>query len=292
MVVTSSWRGRARLCLLALLSSLALVSSYALAERAGAARHAVRAARPAATAALKGRVAPIAWPVAWSPPPERQAFDGAAPVHAYAPLSSIWSLAAGALGAPTAAPVIMMLHGMCSEPLPTCDYWSEGARAHGWLVCPAGNGRCGQRPDWHGDGEEKARHLDAALDALRARHGAEVSVGNDILIGFSRGAFVARDVAYARPGRFRGLVLIGAALEPDPARLRASSIRRVVLASGDHDGARPVMIRAVAKLQQGGVEARFVSTGPIWHQLPADLATIVDDAIRWIEQAPDAPDGV
>ena len=161
----------------------------------------------------------------------------------------------------------MMLHGMCGEPLASCGYWSDAGRDGSWLLCPAGNVRCGDSWDWRGDGERKARHLDEVSRALQDRYGEHVSLGDDILIGFSRGAFVARDVAYARPGRYRGLVLIGAALQPDPARFRRSGIKRVVLASGDHDGARPTMLKATARLQRGGVEARFVSTGPIWHQL-------------------------
>jgi predicted esterase len=219
-------------------------------------------------------------------PAARADIDGEAGlVHAYPPLVASATLAAAAV-APGPFPLVLMLHGMCGEPRSVCEHWSEGGRHGSWLVCPRGNVPCGEDFDWRGDGEEKARHLDAAAASVRARFGALVApAGDDVLIGFSRGAFVARDVAYARPGRYRGLILIGAALSPDPERLRAAGIARVVLASGDHDGARPTMIQATAKLIRAGVDARFVSTGPIYHQLPANLDEILAPAIAWIRAA-------
>jgi predicted esterase len=190
---------------------------------------------------------------------------------------------------PTAAraSLILMLHGMCSDALATCDFWSRAGREGSFLLCPEGNGRCGDRPDWQGTGEDKAYFLDGVIAAARAAYGPHLAApGRDILIGFSRGAFVARDVAYARPGRYRGLILIGAALRPDPERLRASGIRRVVLAAGDYDGARPTMQLAAAELDAAGLTSLYVSTGKIWHQLPADLEQILRAAIRWIDEAP------
>ena len=59
-------------------------------------------------------------------------------------------------------------------------------------------------------------------------------------------------------------------------------LRRVVLAAGDYDCARPTMQLAAARLNAGGLESRYVSTGKIWHQLPADLESILRDAIAWI----------
>jgi predicted esterase len=203
-------------------------------------------------------------------------------VHAYAPLLAMGS-GLGAAAPAAAAPLVVMLHGMCSDAHGSCEFWNQDGRQYGWLVCPEGNGRCGSRPDWRGDGEEKAQHIDAATAQLRSSYGELVAApGGDVLVGFSRGAFVARDVAYARPGQFRGLVLIGAALVPDPERLRASGIRRVVLASGDHDGARPTMQRAWAVLTAAKLEARFVSLGPIWHELPDDFGARMRPILDWV----------
>lgn len=203
-------------------------------------------------------------------------------VVAFPPVVTSAAMAGASMG-PAPLPVVFMLHGMCGMPTWGCDAIGEGGRNASWLVCPSGNVACGSHFDWKGDGERKAAHLDAASREVRAAHPELVAPeGSDVLVGFSRGAFVARDVAYARPGRYKGLVLIGAALMPDPKRLLESGIRRVVLASGDFDGARPTMIQAAAKLKLGGVETRFVSTGRIWHQLPHDVGEILAPHIAWV----------
>lgn len=177
------------------------------------------------------------------------------------------------------APVLTMLHGMGMSPSWTCERVT-GVRALGFeLFCPTGNVDYGDgTADWAGKGEEKARHLDRAFDAATIDPSAE---GGDVLMGFSRGAFVARDVAYARKDRWRGLVLIGAALIPDAELLRASGVRRVVLASGDHDGAKKTMVAARAKLCAAGMPARFVSLGPVWHALPPDSIARMKEALAW-----------
>lgn len=199
-------------------------------------------------------------------------------VFAYPPLPS-----SAAPAAP--APVVMMLHGMCGDPRLACDFWSDAGREGSWLVCPAGNARCGDWDDWKGTPAEKAASLDQALEALdRAYPTAVVHAGRDVLIGFSRGAFVARDVAYERPGRYRALILIGASMTPDAARLKASGVRRVVMAAGDYDGARPTMQRAARALDAAGLPTRYVSLGPIPHTLPANLADHLRAALAWIRE--------
>jgi predicted esterase len=188
-----------------------------------------------------------------------------------------------ALGSGSSAPVVTMLHGMCSEPAATCELGRTAATAVGWFVCPTGNASCGDAADWTGRGETKAAFLDQSLAALDQAYGPFVARGSgDVLIGFSRGAFVARDVAYVRPNRWVGLVLLGAAMVPDAARLKASGIRRVVLGAGDFDGARPTMLKAAAVLSRAGLPTRFVSLGPIYHALPRDLDRILADALEWV----------
>ncbi len=175
-----------------------------------------------------------------------------------------------------------MLHGACSDVAWTCERLA-GATPDGFVtLCPTGNASCDGAADWHGEGEEKAAHLDQASAAVRAALELPESRGRDVLVGFSRGAFVARDVAYARPGRYRGLVLLGAALSPDPDKLRASGIQRVVMASGELDGAKPTMLGAVQKLRAAGIEVRWVSLGRVYHTLPPDSAKRLRDAMRWV----------
>ncbi|MEJ7733955.1 MAG: hypothetical protein WKG00_32765 [Polyangiaceae bacterium] len=184
---------------------------------------------------------------------------------------------------PGGAPTFLFLHGMCSIPTRPCGYWEQAGRAGTFLVCPVGNGHCGGLADWEGSGEDKAAHLDAARAAVRARFGDGMRAdGDDVLVGFSRGAFVARDVVHVRPGIWRGVVLIGARFQPDAARFLAAGVRRVVLAAGDYDEAAPTMKRAAAQLSASGLPARFVSLGPIGHLLPPDVGTLLARELAWV----------
>ena len=183
------------------------------------------------------------------------------------------------------ASVTTFLHGACMSAPETCERMDAITTDDTWLVCPTGNSACGgDAADWAGEGEEKAAHLDVAVgEALSALDlPLESASRDDVLMGFSRGAFVARDVVYARPGRYRGLVLVGAALVPDADALKRSGVRRVVLAAGDYDGARRTMVQALGKLCAAGIPTRFVGLGPVWHALPPDSPARLRDALAWV----------
>lgn len=186
------------------------------------------------------------------------------------------------------APLVILLHGMCSAPANICDGWREDTRDGHWLICPTGNAHCGDWHDWSGGAEEKALAIDDALAAADSAIDPALAdrSGKAILMGFSRGAFVARDVAYVRPGRFRALVLIGASITPDPARLRAAGVERVVLAAGEYDQARPVMQRAARSLDAAGLPTRYLSLGRIGHWLPPNLGEILAEALGFIGEIP------
>lgn len=267
-----------------LVGAIVVVASAWLTARPAAAAHRLHRGLPRPTAFLSLGVRP-APPL----PTGRQLHQHAGgSFYLYPPWPRADSKTPRTVSDTPRASIVMMLHGMCSDALATCDYWNRAGREGSFLLCPVGNGRCGEWPDWRGSSEEKAQFLDGVLAATASSYGQHLAPpGGDILIGFSRGAFVARDVAYARPGRYRGLILIGAALKPDPQRLRASGIRRVVLAAGDYDCARPTMQLAAARLNAAGLPSRYVSTGKIWHQLPADLEAILRDAIAWIRAEPE-----
>jgi predicted esterase len=198
-------------------------------------------------------------------------------VEVYPPLASNPPLPAAT------APLVVFLHATCMEPADVCDFWSPGARDDRFLVCPAGPSTCYGAPDWSGPAKLKADTLDAALVAVDDTFGAWVDRSRgDVLIGYSRGAFAARDILYERPGRFRGLILLSASLSPDPAKLKAAGIRRAVMATGELDGSRAMMKRAAEKLEAAGIPTRFVSLGRIGHWLPRDLESILREAIAWV----------
>lgn len=183
------------------------------------------------------------------------------------------------------APLLVFLHATCMQPAPLCDRFGSAARDQGWLVCPSGNSTCYGEPDWHGSGSEKAAFLASALVKVESKVPRYLEEGNGVLIGWSRGAFAARDILYTESPsfvrRFRGLVLIAAQVTPDVARLKKVGIERVVMAAGDYDGARPTMEAAVTKLRAGGIETRWVSLGKIGHAWPADFESRMREPIAW-----------
>jgi predicted esterase len=181
-----------------------------------------------------------------------------------------------------ASPIVLALHGRDMDPIDMCERWSREGRAHGWLVCPAGNMPDKESFDWGGSSEERLAALDAQLAAVDVMYGSFVDHRADVVVGFSRGAFLARDLVEARPGRFRAMIVLGAAVRLDAERLRASGIRRVLLACGDKDEARPTMTRTASRLAASGIETKFMSLGPIYHVLPEDLGRVMHTALAWV----------
>jgi pimeloyl-ACP methyl ester carboxylesterase len=174
---------------------------------------------------------------------------------------------------------LLVLHGACMTPASTFDRLEPALPPDLERAAPIGNARCSDgSSDWVGTGSEKAAALEAHLAAAPER-------GN-VLVGFSRGAFVARDVALASPERFSGLVFIGASMKLDVDALRAAGVRRVVLASGELDSAHGSMRRNRDALERGGIEARFVSLGRVYHTLPGDTGERLRAALAWVAEEP------
>jgi predicted esterase len=186
------------------------------------------------------------------------------------------------------APLVVFLHATCMDPRPVCDLLGHAGRAGTFLVCPSGNDTCFGAPDWHGPAEVKSAFLTHALEKVEQRWGQYVA-HDDTLVGWSRGAFAARDILYADVARgaaprFTSLVLIAADVTPDPARLRQAGIRRVLFTAGDQDGARLTMARAAVKLTAAGIPARYTSLGPIGHWLPDDFDQRLAPGIAWVRE--------
>lgn len=188
------------------------------------------------------------------------------------------------------APFVVLLHATCMQPAWVCDWFGQAGRDTGWLVCPSGNSTCYGEPDWHGPGPEKAAFLASALEIVETTIPAFVDDEPGVLIGWSRGAFAARDILYSSledpqlahlAKRFRGLVLMAAAVKPDVAKLKRAGITRVVMAAGDYDGSKSTMTSAVAVLKAGGIDARYVSLGKIGHVWPNDFETRMRGPIAW-----------
>jgi pimeloyl-ACP methyl ester carboxylesterase len=197
-----------------------------------------------------------------------------------------WGVAYAPVDTREPKPAVVFLHGMWAGPDEACQPLERAATPFGFLVCPRGNAPFGDASIWAGTSVDAARSIRAALDAAdglapgkldRARGGT--------LVGYSNGAYFAPEVACAEPGRWPGLVLMSMKLSLDPARLRAAGVRRVVVASAEHDEAWSSMEALARGIEEAGVETRFVSLGPGSHTLPPDVGARMCDPIAWVRRA-------
>jgi predicted esterase len=201
-----------------------------------------------------------------------------------------WGVALAPADTRTSRPAIVYLHGMWASPEDSCGAFEHAATPFGFLVCPRGNAPLGEGKMWSGTYATVAPNLHAALDGAAALAPGKLdrSAGGTMM-GYSNGAYFAAEVAQSEPGKWPGLVLLSMHLDLDAARLRSAGIRRIVMAAGDKDGARDSMKALASRLDAAGLPTRFVSLGPVGHELPLpappDMDARMCDAIAWVREA-------
>lgn len=175
---------------------------------------------------------------------------------------------------------VVYLHGIHGRAENGCPWLRDGASEIGWLVCPSANAPLANGTfSWGGTVAEQRAVVARAERAAQAE-GADAE-GANVLVGFSQGAFVALDLVRARLGRYRGLVLIGADVEPARASLDQAGVGRIVLAAGALDASFGPLQRAAARLRREGMDVRFVDLGRIGHTYQTTDKEAFRDAIAW-----------
>src|SRR6185295_13254316 len=113
----------------------------------------------------------------------------------------------------TKAPMtVVYLHGVHGRAKNGCPWLRGGASEIGWLVCPEANVTLSDgSTSWGGTTNEQLAILDRAKASARARGASDETV----IVGFSQGAYLALDLVRAHKTAARGLVLLGADVEPD-----------------------------------------------------------------------------
>lgn len=198
-----------------------------------------------------------------------------------------------------ARPLVVAAHGWDDSPEGQCGVWRAIVEDRAFVLCPRGF-RMSNAPDkgfsWQGAGA-LAKEVDAAIDAVRARHGAEIADGPILYAGFSFGATLGVEVVQRDPARFAYVVLAEGGEDAwtlDTARrFRALGGKRVLLMCA-LKVRMPTAVVMAARLERGGVGARAVLAklpgkdeyihwydGPVADETRAQLDWLVEGDARW-----------
>jgi len=184
------------------------------------------------------------------------------------------------------ARLIANLHGMCNPPGYACGYWVNAGSSHGFLVCPTGNASCGpamyNAPTWTESTTKMDEDLERAIAVVDGAYPGEVSRDGAILTGFSKGAYVAPDIAKMHPGRWPYLILNEANVALDAASLRKSGVRAVAMIAGEKGNEVNGERATVAALEKKGFPAKLWVMPGAGHYYSANIDDIMREAIDWL----------
>jgi predicted esterase len=187
-------------------------------------------------------------------------------------------------------PILMYLHGRGGHPAQDCQKWARVGTVFGWVVCPSGAGEHtnGGRT-WGGSGEAQ-RVIDATVQALRAKFGGRVQLRDNVLIGFSEGAFVAMQVGLRNQRRWTKWLLLGASdqywagaeVDQEFAKQKRQ-LQRVYLLTGKHDGVAQKTERVATTLRKQKVAVKLNIVEGMGHVVPADkMITTYRRPLMWL----------
>lgn len=213
-----------------------------------------------------------------APEPETLEIKGGSDVYYYAPNGK------------GLKPVIMYLHGRGGHPKEDCKKWARVARDFGWVVCPQGpEDRGGGARSWANNPEAARRILDTAVSQLRAKYKGRVQTRNNILVGFSEGAFVAQQVGLKDSQKWSRWLILAASdrywmgdtkKDLDEARQK---LRRVYLLTGENDGVAQNTNRAGDMLRSAKVPVRVNIVKGMGHEVPSDkMITNYRRPLMWL----------
>lgn len=189
--------------------------------------------------------------------------------------------------------VFVYLHSRGADPKEACQRFSAVVPQYGWLVCPVGPGhRGGGRYVWNNNALLARRYAVASVAALRARFPRRVRATDNVVMGFSEGAFVAMQTGLMEPTLFPRWVIfsahdgyIGMNTELYPAARQA--LRRIYLLTGANDEIVERSRRAEALMRRqrlGTVQLRILPRAN--HELPPEFVPEVRRALAFVTAAP------
>lgn len=181
------------------------------------------------------------------------------------------------LGATSARPIVVVLHGARDRPEWQCGAFAGLLGGRAFILCPRGTE---VEPGLYGLGtvDDSEAELRSSLAALKARFGAYVAPSPVLLVGYAEGADVAADLARQEPSFFARVALLrgGApAFSSTNAKVFAErGGKRVLFFCTDEPCERDGAARAVL-ISRAGANAKSVR-----HELGPYLDAPFVDAFR------------
>jgi predicted esterase len=190
-------------------------------------------------------------------------------------------------------PVLMYLHGRGGNPAEDCRKWARVGTQFGWVVCPqGGEDRGGGARSWMNNADSAQETMRATLHALRDRFKHRVQLRNNILIGFSEGAFVAMQVGLRDPVTYNRWLILAANDQywfGDTENLLAQDkrrLRRVFLLTGENDEVAQNTTRVGDMLKKAKIPTKVKIVPGLGHEIPQDrMITTYRRPLLWLAAA-------
>ena len=190
-------------------------------------------------------------------------------------------------------PVLMYLHGRGGNPMEDCRKWARVGTQFGWVVCPQGpEDRGGGARSWNNSVPAGQEIMTATLTALRAKYKGRVQTRDNVLIGFSEGAFIAMQVGLRDPRTWSRWLILAANDQywwGDTAALLQENrrrYRRVYLFTGENDEVAENTMRVGDTLKAAKIPVRVKIAPGMGHEIPGDrMITNYRRPLLWLINA-------
>jgi predicted esterase len=191
-------------------------------------------------------------------------------------------------------PVLMYLHGRGGNPAEDCRKWARVATQFGWVVCPQGpEDRGGGNRAWNNSVPAGKEILDATLHALREKYRGRVQTRNNVLIGFSEGAFIAMQVGLHDPRTWSRWLILAANDQywwGDTANVlheNRRKFKRIYLFTGENDEVAQNTVRVGEELKKERIPVKVKIAPGLGHEIPGDrMITTYRRPLLWLINAP------
>lgn len=186
-------------------------------------------------------------------------------------------------------PVFVYLHGRGGSAEADCAAWAKVVRSRGWLVCPEGPYEYGNGRSWNNDAAGAGRIIASVLQAMNAKHRGRVRTRNNVLMGFSEGAFVAQTLGLQEPRTWTRWLILAANdaywLGDTVGELKKAraAVRGVYLLTGESDEVAPATKIVGNLLKKAKVPVRVNIAKGMGHELArTEMNKRYAGAIAWL----------